>query len=307
MKILFFGSSAFSVRPLESIRPLVSHVVTRKAKPKGRGYLLSEGDVARSAHELNLPLIELDSFKDPAARELAALKPDLLVVVSFGLIIPRWFLEVPAVGAVNVHPSLLPKYRGPAPIQWTILNGDSETGISIIRMSERMDAGAILYQERTSVAEGEDAGSLSERLSQRTAEILPGFLQDIAEHGLPEGRPQAEEEATYVPMIERETGLIDWSTDALRIVRQVRAMVVWPTAYTSIEGKLLKVYAAEPGHRSEQAVPGTVLEIVPGGLLVAAARGSVLLRDVQLENRKRMTAADFARGYRGVVGKKLGL
>lgn len=305
MRILFFGSSSFSVLPLESIHPLVSHVVTKKAKPKGRGYLLEDGDVAQLARRLKLPLFEIDSFKDPTVQDLAALKPDLLVVVSFGLLIPKWFLDVPIVGAINVHPSLLPKYRGPAPIQWAVCNGESETGITIIKMSERMDAGAILYQEPFLIRAGEDAKGLSERLSQRTGQILPEFLKSIEKDGLPEGTVQREEDATFTPMITREMGLISWATDARQIVRRVKALVVWPTAYTFLDGKLVKVFAADLGHRTEEAEPGIVLEVLPDGLLVASLSGSVLVKEVQLENRRRISASDFARGYRGIVGKKL--
>ncbi|HME45979.1 MAG TPA: methionyl-tRNA formyltransferase [Syntrophorhabdales bacterium] len=304
MRILFFGSSSFSVFPLESIYSLVSAVVTKKAKPRGRGYLLEDGEVAQLARRLKLPLFEIDSFKDPAARDLAALKPDLLVVVSFGLLIPKWFLDVPIIGAINVHPSLLPKYRGPAPIQWAIRDGESETGITIIKMSERMDAGDILYQEPFSIRAGEDARGLSERLSQRTAQILLGFLKGVETDGLPQGTVQREEDATYTPIITREMGLISWATDAIQIVRQVRALVVWPTAYTFLDGKLVKVFAADLGHRTEESEPGIVLEVLPDGLLVASLSGSVLLKEVQLENRRRMSASEFARGYRGAVGKR---
>ena len=305
MRVLFFGSSSFSVSPLQSVHSLVSHVVTRKAKPKGRGYLLEDADVARLAQRLEMPLFEMDSFKEPTAQDLVDLKPDLLLVVSFGLIIPRWFLEVPSIGAINVHPSLLPKYRGPAPIQWAVRNGEPETGVTIIKMGERMDAGDILYQERYQIGASEDAKGLSERLSERTAQILPDFLSGIETNGLPQGVPQREEDATYTPMITREMGLISWSADRNEIVRQVRALVVWPTAYTFLDGKLLKVLAADVGHRTEEAEPGAVLEVLPDGLLVAALGGSVLLKAVQLENRRRMSASEFARGYRGIVGKKL--
>ncbi len=305
MRVLFFGSSSFSVSPLQSVHSLVSHVVTRKAKPKGRGYLLEDADVARLAQRLEMPLFEMDSFKEPTAQDLVDLKPDLLLVVSFGLIIPRWFLEVPSIGAINVHPSLLPKYRGPAPIQWAVRNGESETGITIIRMSERMDAGNILYQERFPIGASEDAKGLSERLSERTAQILPDFLRDIETNGLPEGVSQREEDATYTPLITREMGLISWAVEPGDIVRQVRALAVWPTAYTFLDGKLLKVFAADLGHRAEEAEPGTVLEVLPDGLLLAALGGSVLLKDVQLENRRRMSASEFARGHRGLVGKRL--
>ncbi len=304
MRILFFGSSSFSIPPLQSIRHFTPNVVTRKAKPKGRGYLLENGEVAQEARRLGLPLVEVDSFKEPAAKNLAESRPDLLLVVSFGLIIPKWFLEAASVGAVNVHPSLLPRYRGPAPIQWAIKNGECETGVTIIRMSEKMDAGDILYQERHQIGKDEDAKQLSERLSERTAEILPEFTKSIETNGLPGGVPQREEEATYTPMITKEMGMISWAEEGAAIVWQVRAFVAWPTAYTFLDGKLLKIFAADVGHRAEGAEPGTVLEILPDGLLVASLGGSVLFKDVQLENRRRMKAAEFARGYRGIVGKK---
>lgn len=305
MRILFFGSSAFSVPSLRSIHSSISCVVTRKAKPKGRGYLLEDGEVKQAARDLGLSLVELESFKDQAARDLAGLAPDLLVVVSFGLIIPKWFLEVARVGAINIHPSLLPRYRGPAPIQWVLHNGERETGITIIKMNERMDAGDILYQESFAIAGEEDAESLSERLARRSAAILPGFIERIAENGLPPGIAQRDEEATYTPMISREMGRIDWSVPAEGIVWQVRALVSWPTAYTSLDGRLLKVFQASIGPREVCGEPGTITEIAPEGLVVATARGSVIVREVQIENRKRMRAADFSRGYRGMLGKRL--
>ncbi len=305
MRILFFGSSGFSVPALQSIDSLLSGVVTRRTKPKGRGYLLEDGEVKRLSQTRNLPLVELDSFKDEKAQELVALKPDLLVVVSFGLIIPGWFLDAASVGAINVHPSLLPKYRGPAPMQWAIMNGEPETGLTIIKMNERMDAGDILYQETTSIGDGENAEALSSRLAARTAEILPGFIRGVEKAGLPVGAPQKDEGATYTPMITKEMGLISWARPALEIARQVRALVTWPTAFTHLDEKLLKVFDAAVRRRTDDAPPGTVLEAGAEGLLVASPGGSVLLREVQLENKRRMSGSEFSRGYRDIVGKRL--
>jgi methionyl-tRNA formyltransferase len=305
MRILFFGSSSFSAPSLKSLHSSISHVVTRKAKPRGRGYLLQDGEVKQLAQELGLPLTELDSFKDQAAQDLIGLNPDLLVVVSFGLIIPKWFLDAPGIGAINLHPSLLPRHRGPAPIQWAIRNGESETGITIIRMNERMDAGDMLYREPFHIYDEEDAESLSQRLADRSAAILPEFIERIAMDGLPSGVVQQEGEATYTSMISKEMGLIEWSAPADRIVCQVRAFVSWPTAHTSLDGKLLKVFKASRGREQVGGEPGSIVEIVPEGLIVVATGGTVVLQDVQLENRKRMSAADFARGHRGILGKKL--
>ena len=155
--VLFFGSSSFSVPALRSSGPSVTRVVTKKTKPKGRGYLLEDNEVKREALSPGLRVMEIDSFRDEEARRIADLRADLLVVASFGLIIPKWFLDSPAIGAINVHPSLLPRYRGPSPLQWVIWKGEKETGITIIKMSEQMDAGDILFQESTPIEPEEDA------------------------------------------------------------------------------------------------------------------------------------------------------
>lgn len=305
MKVLFFGSSSFSVPSLRSIGPVLTAVVTRRTKPKGRGYLLEDSEVKREAGALGLPVVEIDSFKEEAARDIASPRPDLLVVVSFGLIIPKWFLEVPTIGAINVHPSLLPRYRGPSPLQWVIWNGEKETGVTIMRMSEKMDAGNILLQEPTPIGEEEDAAALSSRLALRASEILPAFVKGAIDHGLEEGAPQDDEKATYTPMITKEMGRIDWSASSTEIVRQVRALVQWPAAHTLLEGQMVKVFSVAAGGRddSRPAPPGQVLSVSPHGLEVAAGQGSVILEEVQLENRKRMRASDFARGYRQISEK----
>lgn len=304
MKAFFFGSSAFSVPSLEAIRSSVSYVVTKRSKPKGRGYLLEDNEVKQAAARLGIPLIEIDSFKEEAAREAAALKPDLLVVASFGLIIPKWFLEVPAVGAINVHPSLLPKYRGPSPVQWVLWNGERETAITIIKMSERMDAGNILYQESQPIAPDDDAASLMERLARRSGEIVPGIVSDIAAHGMPEGTVQDDAEATFTPIITKEMGHVDWNTGSLEVVRQVRALALWPTAYTNLDGQLLKVSKASltDGPSGE---PGQVMDVTKEGIVVAAGDGPVVIVEVQLQGRKRMRAYEFGKGYRNLVEKKL--
>ncbi len=224
MKLFFFGSSGFSVPALRALRSSISLVVTKKAKPKGRGYLLDDNEVKQAALSADLPLAEIGSFKDDEARLLADQRPDLLVVVSFGLIIPRWFLDVPSAGAINVHPSLLPKYRGPSPMQWAVRNGDAETGITIIAMTERMDAGDILYQEKTAIGPDEDMAVLSDRLSLRAGEILPPVVEKVMAQGMAGAVPQDEGQATYTSMVTKEMGLIDWNAAADEVLRQVRCV-----------------------------------------------------------------------------------
>jgi methionyl-tRNA formyltransferase len=306
MRIAFFGSSAFSVPALRSISASVSCVVTKLSKPKGRGYALEDNEVKRAALDLGLPLIEITSFKDEGVGELHAIQPDLFVVASFGLIIPRWLLDVPSVGAINVHPSLLPKYRGPSPMQWALLNGDTETGITLIRMSERMDAGNILYRERVPIGPEEDAAALSDRLSHRVGEIVPPFIQSVESDGLPEGEIQSEEEATYTSIISKEMGKIDWTKGAVQIVNQIRAFVLWPAAYTFLDGLMLKVFQGKVASGAGEGTPGTIESVLKEGIRVSTGEGCLLLEEVHLENRKRMSAFNFAQGFRGLTGKALG-
>lgn len=307
MTVIFFGSSSFSVPSLKSIYPSVDCIVTRKTKPKGRGYLLEDNEVKREALALKIPLLEMDSFKDEPAKQIGELSPDLLVVVSFGLIIPRWFLEIPKIGAINVHPSLLPHYRGPSPIQWAIWNGEKETGITIMKMNEKMDAGDILHQEALPIDPKEDSEALSHRLALKAGDILPSIVEKARTSGIKDGTPQKNEEATYTPLITKEMGRIDWQASSTEIVRQIKALVIWPTAYAFLDNKMLKVFKASvggegPGHTGS---PGTVLATSPDGIEIAAGEGSLVVHEIQLENRRRMLAADFARGYRQIVGKQL--
>jgi methionyl-tRNA formyltransferase len=305
MKIVFFGSSSFSVPSLESIASYAPWVVTKKAKPKGRGYSLDDNEVKKAAIELDLPLLEIESFKDEAAQKLKELRPELFVVVSFGLILPKWALELPTVGAINVHPSLLPKYRGPSPIQWVILNGEEKTGITIMKIAEKMDAGNIIYQEEALINADDNAIILSARLSERASEILPEIIDNIKLYGLMKGIEQSNEEATYTPIITKDMGKINWSKKGAQIVRQVRAFVLWPTAYTFLNDVLLKIFDAEIGILHRDKLPGTILEKNREGILVATGDGSTLVKDVQLENRKKVRASDFANGYRGLLGTML--
>ena len=307
MSVVFFGSSSFSVQPLQSISSLVTCVVTRKAKPKGRGYLIEDTEVKREASDLRLPVIEIDSFKDEAVVELASIRPEFFVVASFGLIIPKWVLDIPSVGPVNIHPSLLPKYRGPSPIQWALWNGDTETGITFIRMNEKMDAGNILFQETMPIEPDDNVIALSERLSKRSAEILPDFLHEAGANGLQEGLVQNNSLATFTPIITKEMGRIDWSKGAEEVLRQIRALVVWPTAYTFLDGLLLKIFAGafKESDEGESMPPGTIVDVTKDGIQVVTGSGILVIKELQLQNRKRMKAYDFSQGYRGLSGKVL--
>jgi methionyl-tRNA formyltransferase len=309
MKVVYFGSSSFSIPPLQAISSLVSCVVTRKAKPKGRGQTLEDTEVKSEAANLRLPVIEIDTFKDESIKELEVLKPDLFVVASFGLIIPKWILDIPSAGPINIHPSLLPKYRGPSPIQWALLNGDAETGITFIRMNEKMDAGNILYQEPVAIGTGDNVITLSEILAKRSAEILTSFLREVDAGGLQVGVPQDHDRASFTPILTKEMGNIDWSQTGNKIVRQVRAFVSWPTAHTYLDGMLLKIFEGEFKEDGSQGggshIPGTILEISKEGIHVRAGSGIFVIKELQLQNKKRMRAYEFSQGYRELFGKVL--
>jgi methionyl-tRNA formyltransferase len=305
MRTIFFGSSGFSVPILRSIARHTICVVTKKARPKGRGYSLDDNEVKKAAEELDIPLIEINSFKDDVVKTLPDYRPDLFVVASFGLIVPKWVLDVPLVGPINVHPSLLPLYRGPSPIQWAILSGDEMTGITLIRMNEKMDEGDVIYQEQVMINEGENCLDLSDRLSARVAGILPDIFDYIEIKGMMKRTEQRHEIATYTPIITKEMGTIDWRKSAVEIDRQIRAFVLWPTAYAFLDGKMMKIFEAVVEENSEVMNPGQIRGITREGMFVDTGRGVLRIQEIQMENKKRMRAYDFAQGYRGLIGKIL--
>lgn len=305
MKIVFFGSSNFSVPSLKSISSLVSCVVTKKGKPKGRGYMLDDNEVKKTAIASGIPLLEMESFNDrEIVSKLEDLKPGLFVVVSFGLIFPKWALNLPSTGSINIHPSLLPKHRGPSPMQWAILKGDEKTGITVMKMVEKMDSGNIIYQEDSAIDKDENIIALSERLSGRAGIVLPEIIDRISRDGLPEGIEQKAEEVTYAPLIRKEMARIDWNQRAIEIVRQIRAFALWPVAYTTLDNTLFKIFDGEINSLEGKDEPGIILEKNSHGILVSASDGSILVKEIQMENRKKMNASVFANGYRGLVGKK---
>jgi methionyl-tRNA formyltransferase len=305
MRTVFFGSSAFSVPILKSIARHTICVVTKKGKPKGRGYSLDDNEVKRAAEALSIPLVEINSFKDDIVKTLPDYRPDLFVVASFGLIVPKWVLDIPFVGPINVHPSLLPLYRGPSPIQWAILSGDEMTGITLIRMNEKMDEGDVIYQEQVMIEEGENFIDLSERLSAKVAGILPDVFDHIEIKGMMKGTVQCQETATYTPIITKEMGAVDWKKSAVEIDRQVRAFALWPTAYTFLDGKMMKIFKAAVEEGSGVTNPGQIRGIAREGMLVDTCRGRLKIQEIQMENKRRMNAYDFAQGSKGLIGKIL--
>ena len=303
------GTPDFAVPSLVSVaqsgHDLVG-VVTRPDRPRGRGQQMQPTDVKAAVVSLGLdvPVLQPESLRDENFyAQLQALEPDLLAVVAF-LILPRSVLAIPKLGSVNVHPSLLPKYRGAAPIQWAIINGETETGVTIFQLSPRVDAGDILIQQRVRIGDDETAGELYERLTVMGAELLIRAIDGMSD-GSVISVPQTDEGVSRAPKLEKEDGEIDWSKDAGDIRNLIRGTNPFPGAFTLWRNKLLKVHRATVD--TEQGEAGTVIDADgKRGFIVGTGKGALVLDEVQPAGKKRMSGADFVRGYRIEVGEKFG-
>lgn len=298
MRLVFMGTPRFAVPSLTALaqsRHQISTVVANPDRPQGRGRRLASPPVKEQALKLGLEVLQPASVKDPAlAAALAARAPDLLVVVAFS-ILPRLLLAIPRLGSINLHPSLLPAYRGAAPIIWAVANGEQETGITTFQLSPRMDAGHILLQRRFAIGWDETAGELEARLGVAGAQMVVETVDGLADGRLT-GRPQSAEGVSYAPKLTKEDSRIDWRQPAERVRNLVRSMNPAPGAYTHWQGKTLKV------HRTQRAAgsgaPGTVL-CADGrrGLTVACGEGALQLTQVQPAGRAAMEGTAFVRGY----------
>lgn len=304
------GTPEFAV---PSLRVLIERgdtlvgVVTQPDQPAGRGMALRSSAVKACALEHDIPIFQPAKLRSPEVLErLHDWRPDLLVIAAYGKLLPKGVLDLPPHGCINVHASLLPKYRGAAPIQWAIANGETQTGVTIMRVVQQMDAGDILLQKAIPITERETGGSLHDKLSVLGAETLDQALT-LFKHGRLVARPQDESQATYAALIKKEDGRIDWTQDALGIERRIRAFYPWPSAYTTLCGKLLKIYAAHLAQSAlSRAAPGTVVHSAPDQLLVATGRGTLALEEVQLAGKKRLTIREFLKGQPQTRGTQLG-
>lgn len=305
MKIVYMGTPPFAVPPLLSLITAghdIVGVVTRIDKPAGRGKVLTPPAVKVAAEQSGVPLFQPKRVREPES--VAAIKsmgPDVIVVAAYGQILPREVLELPKFGCVNIHASLLPAYRGAAPINWAIINGETRTGITIMQMDEGLDTGGILAQKSIPIGPRDTAGDLTEKLSELGSRLLADTLSRIESGGLT-AVPQDNSKASMAPLLKKEDGLIDWTMGAREIHNRVRGLFPWPGAYGFLDGKLIKVLATEVADGSGE--PGALYE--QGGGNLATGTGSGLLRivTIQPEGKKPMTAAEFLRGHRGAVGKK---
>lgn len=301
MKVVFMGTPDFGVPVLRAIADAgheILAVVTQPDRPKGRGKGVSFSPVKEEALRLDVPVFQPEKVKQPeAVQYLASLTPDVIVVVAFGQILSQEILDIPRFGCVNVHASLLPLYRGAAPIQQAILDGAKKTGITTMLMDKGLDTGDILLQEELEIRPDETGGTLFDRLSVLGASLLVKTLDGLAK-GEITPVPQAGE-STYAGMFNKSMGRIDWTRDAAAIERQIRAMDPWPSAFTHLDGKMIKVWKAEvvkDDMTTNEAAPGTILGL-EGGILVACGTGRLNILELQPEGRRRMDFAAYLRGY----------
>ncbi|GIW40628.1 MAG: methionyl-tRNA formyltransferase [Candidatus Binatia bacterium] len=307
MRVVFFGTPEFALPSLEKLRAEgheLSAVVCQPDRPAGRGRVVHPPPTKLWAQERKIPVLQPERIRDEAfLDELRRLSPDIVVVAAYGKILPPALLEIPRFGAVNVHASLLPKYRGAAPVAWALYHGEKVTGVTILRMNERMDAGDILLQRATPIGERETRGELEGRLAQLGGDALAEVLRAL-EDGTIRAVPQNEAEATFAPALRKEQGEIDWSRDAFAIDRQIRAFQPWPSAYSWWKGQRLKILEGLPAPGEATAPPGTLVSVHPP--VVACGEGRLGLGRVQLEGRKPVTGEEFARGARCRPGDRLG-
>lgn len=306
MRIVFFGTPEFAVRSLHALLAgsnLVVGVVCQPDRPAGRGQRVALPPVKEVALEAHVPVLQPEKLRLPEfLQTLREWAPDLIVVAAYGRILPKTVLDLPRLGCINVHGSLLPKYRGAAPIQWAILRGEVVTGTTIMQMNEHMDAGDILLQRETRIGDDETYGELQARLADIGAQALVDAIAQL-HAGTLRAQPQCEE-VTIAPIIAKENGHIDWTQPAVVIARMVRAFNPWPSAFTSLDGKLLKIHRAHVRGASA-AAPGSVVQ-AQGDLAVATGAGTLIFDELQLEGRKRLSAAEFGRGGALKVGTVLG-
>ena len=309
MRIVFMGtpeSAVPSLRRLIDVGHEIVAVWTQPDKPAGRGKKLHASPVKQFALERGLTIHQPQKIRNEEAKELfASHNADVAVVVAYGKILPQEFLEAPRHGCVNVHFSLLPKYRGAAPVNWAIVSGETESGVTTMRIVQALDAGPVLLQKATHIGEYETAAELLTRLAGVGADLIRETISNLDQI---EPKPQIDSEATLAPILKREDGLIDWSMDAFGIDRRVRGFQPWPTAHTTLASHRLIIWEAVPEWIEQlRFPPGQVIEAVRDRLIVACGEGTALrLLEVQPQNSRRMSARDFLNGTQLHPGAKLG-
>ena len=310
MDIIFMGTPDFAVPVLETLTASEKHhvkaVITQPDKARGRSGKLIFTPVKEAALAHDIPVYTPEKVKDPAfVEQIKQISCDIIVVVAFGQILSKEILEYPAYGCVNVHASLLPRWRGAAPIQWSILAGDEKTGVTIMQMDVGLDTGDMLAKTEIPLDGTETGESLFEKLSVLGGPLLLETLDKIQE-GTVQPVKQKEEDSTYAKMLTRDMGQLDFTKDALSLERTIRGLNSWPSAYTYYAGKMLKIWGAKVVEEEGNAVPGEVVKIQKDGFFIQTGKGLLKAEQVQLEGKKKMSAGDFLRGIQMQPGEKLG-
>ena len=299
MKIVFMGTPDFSVNALENIVKAghdVVGVITQPDKPKGRGGKMQYTPVKEKALELGLDVYQPQRVKETEFIEkLKEMNPDAIVVIAFGQILPKAILDMPKYGCINVHASLLPKYRGAAPIQWSVIDGEKETGVTTMYMNEGLDTGDIIDKVVVPIDNKETGGSLFDKLAIEGGKLILKTLIEL-ENGTAVRTPQDDSKSNYAGMINKQLGKIDFNKSANEIERLIRGLNPWPSAYTKMDGKTLKIWDADVDDSENDSAPGTITEVGKDFIRVATGKGSLKILELQLEGKKRMKTRDFLNG-----------
>ena len=310
MRIVFMGTPDFAVPALKALaasRHEVTLVVTQPDRQKGRGKAVLESDVKKCAESLGIPVFQPAKVKtDDAVAVLREQHPDAIVVAAYGQILSQEILDLPKFGCINIHGSLLPRWRGAAPIQWSVIDGDERTGITIMQMDRGLDTGDILLQESVEIGKKETAEHLYERLAAMGGPLVLKAL-DAIEDGTITRTKQDDAKSCYAKMLTKRQGEISWTMPAVRIERLVRGLNSWPSAYTFYRGKMLKIWDADAEPQKEmEAAPGTILGTTKDAIRVQTGDGVLVLKEVQPEGKKRMAVKDFLLGYpaEGILGQR---
>ncbi len=315
MRAVFMGTPEIAATVLKSVlesRHEVIAVVTQTDKPKGRGHEMAFPPVKEVAIEAGIPVLQPQRARDEEfIAELKSLNPDIILVVAYGKILPKAILDMPKFGCINVHASLLPKYRGASPIQWAVLNGDEKSGVTIMHMAEGVDTGDIIMTDEVVLAEDETAGTLHDKLAEIGGPLLLKAM-DALETGRAPRISQNEEEATHVKMFDKTMGNLDFSQPAVQLERWIRGLNPWPTAYTKLDGKMLKLWKASVVSAEELAKdvkmqqPGTIISVEKDCFGILTGDGVLQVKELQLEGKRKMTAEEFLRGFKLELGTVLG-
>jgi methionyl-tRNA formyltransferase len=307
-RIVFMGTPDFSVPALEALQAAgheIVLVVTQPDRPRGRGRRTEPPPVKMSAQRLGLPVIQPETLRDDAVRQsLQATDADFFIVVAFGHLLRESVLKMPRLGCINVHASLLPHYRGPAPIHWAVINGDTESGVTTMVMDKGLDTGDILLTAREPIAPSDTAGSLHDRLARLGSHLICRTLDAFADGSI-RRTPQDHSAATYAPLLKKTDGLIDWKKPSARIEPFIRGMSPWPGAFTFWKNTRLKIFRAEATAMAAPAVPGTVLGGMPDRLSVATGDGALSILELQSASGIRLPVSEFLRGFRIPAGDLL--